>query len=79
MLETMIKDFDDGRSRSFYCLAATLLPVKDLEDSLDQARQDIKKDNFDAEDIKARAKILRGFLTSSAAEKGVELKLRKKE
>ncbi len=79
MLETMIEGFDDGRSRSFYCLAVTLLSIKDLKDSLGQAGQNIKKDSLEAEDRKAKAKMLRGLLNVSAAEKGIELKLRKKE
>ena len=34
LLETMLKRFDDGRSKSFYCIATTLLPIRDLEKSL---------------------------------------------
>jgi hypothetical protein len=31
LLEKMIRNFDDGRSKSFYCVAATLLPGTALE------------------------------------------------
>ncbi len=37
------------------------------------------KNNTWINDIKAKAKMLRRFLNVSAAEKGIELKLRKKE
>jgi len=33
LLEKMLEGFDDGRSRSFYCIAATLLPIEALESS----------------------------------------------
>lgn len=57
LLETMIENFDDGRSRSFYCKAAALLDLTSLENSLDKATQRIKTD-----DIKTKAKILKEIL-----------------
>ena len=78
LLETMLKDFDDGRSRSFYCIAATLLPITDLEIALDKADQRIQADKIGADDIKTRSKTLRAFLDDLAAREGIELKLRKK-
>ena len=37
LLQTLIKNFDDGRSRSFFCKAATLLDLTNLTSSLDKA------------------------------------------
>jgi hypothetical protein len=79
LLEKMIADFDDGRSRSFYCIAATLLSIKDLEDSLHLARQKTKEDKTESKDVKTKAKHLREFLNDFASRKAIELKLRKKE
>jgi hypothetical protein len=78
LLETMIKDFDDGRSRSFYCIATTLLPITDLEIALDKADQRIEADKIGSDDIKSKSKTLKGFLDDFAAREGIELKLRKK-
>ncbi len=78
LLETMLKSFDDGRSKSFYCIATTLLPITDLETSLDKAERRAKKDDIESDDYKAKSKILKGFLNEFAVEKGIELKLRKK-
>jgi len=78
LLETMIENFDDGRSRSFYCIAATLLPITDLEASLNKTEQKIKADNIGSDDIKTKSKILKGFLNNFATKEGIELKLRKK-
>ncbi len=78
LLETMLKDFDDDRSKSFYCIATTLLPTDDLKASLNEAKQKIRADNIASNDIKARSKILKEFLNNYAAERGIELKLRRK-
>jgi hypothetical protein len=32
LLDTMLSEFDDGRSKGFFCLAATLLPLEDGAD-----------------------------------------------
>ena len=76
LLETMLEDFDDGRAKSFYCLAAALLPVTALEESLHHAQEQVKKDKAQSGDIKTRASILRGILDDCAAQAGIELKLR---
>jgi hypothetical protein len=73
LLETMIADFDDGRSRSFYCKSATLLDLGGLRDSLDKAIQKAKTDNIKPNDTKTKAKILRGILSEIALEGGVGL------
>jgi hypothetical protein len=78
MLETMLQHFDDGRSRSFYCIAATLLPIEDLEASLAKARKEVVASKIKPDDIKSKAKILRGFLNVCAAGGRIELKLRKR-
>jgi len=66
LLETMLNDYDEGRSKSFYCLATTLLTIESLEKSLNNVEK--------SDDIKIRAKNLKKILN----EIGVELKLRKK-
>lgn len=72
LLETMIFNFDDGRSRSFYCKSAALLDLTTLEDSLDKAIQKIKTDNIKPNDSKTKAKILKGILSGIALKEGVE-------
>lgn len=78
LLLTMLKHFDDGRSKSFYCIATTLLSIKDLRSALDNAEQKIKEDKGESDDTKTRAKLLKGFLNDIAAREGIELTLRKK-
>lgn len=65
LLETMIDDFDDGRSKSFYCKSATLLDLGDLRDSLDKTIEKTKTDGIEPNDIKTRAKILKDILSGA--------------
>jgi len=78
LLERMLTNFDDGRSKSFYCIAATLLPITDLETSLNEAEQKIKADKIRLDDFKTKSKILKEILNNFAVKEGIELKLRKK-
>jgi hypothetical protein len=78
LLERMLQDFDDGRSKSFYCIATTLLPVTELETLINEAEHKIKVGKVKADDTKTKAKILRELLNGFAAKGGVELKLRSK-
>ena len=76
LLEGMLAEFNEGRSKSFYCLAAALLPIADLEASLSKAGQETRNNSTRPEDVKTKANILRRFLNSSANERGIELRLR---
>lgn len=73
LLETMIKKFDDGRSRSFFCKAAALLDLTSLTSSLDKATQKIKTDKIKRNDIKKKAQILKEIINEIAFKEGVEL------
>ena len=71
LLERMIKDFDDGRSRSYYCRSAALLDPADLESSLTAAVRRIEADPIEPNDVKTKARILRGLLDELALKEGV--------
>ena len=66
LLEKMIDNFDDGRSRSFFCRVACLRDPTDLESALNEAMQRIKKDHVKPDDRKTRAKMLRAILSQGA-------------
>ena len=78
LLETMIENYDDGRSRSFYCKAAALLDLTILKNSLDKVTQKIKTDNIKPNDTKTKAKILKSILNEIALKKGAELVKKKR-
>lgn len=67
LLKTMIANFNDGRSRSFFCKAAALLDLKSLKSSLDKANRKIKTDKISKDDVKSKARILKEILSEITA------------
>jgi hypothetical protein len=72
LLKMILDDFNEGRSKSYYCIAATVLGIEELEDSLNQAKR--KSETLD---IKEKSKGLHLILDSIAKKKNYILKLRK--
>jgi hypothetical protein len=68
LLETVIKNFDDGRSRSFFCKVAVLLDLTSLRSSLYMATQKIKAERIKQNDVKNKAKILKTILNEITLE-----------
>jgi hypothetical protein len=62
ILETMIKNFDDGRSRSYFCRATCLLDPTSLQNSLNKSTEKIKSEKIKHNDVKKRTKILKTIL-----------------
>lgn len=77
LLEKFLADFDEGRSKSFYCLACALLTVANLKKAFKVSQQRIKKEGVDKSDLKLKSQILKEELERFAKKQGVELKLRK--
>ncbi len=77
-LELMLKDYNEGRSKSFYCIATTLLSIKDLGSALKDSKLKIQAEIMRADDKRAKSKVLKGVLNKFAVKDGIELKLRKK-
>lgn len=77
ILKEMLKDFNDGRSKSFFCLSSALLPVNILEKSLISAKKKIIELKINKDDIKFKAKILKDILKNVADKEKILLKLQK--
>ncbi len=74
LLETMLEEYDDGRRKSFFCLAVNLLSLQDIKTILEQLRIGDKEGKSKKEKAEYAA-----FLCNAAAEKNrLALKLRKK-
>ncbi|MFX0040641.1 MAG: DUF3795 domain-containing protein [Promethearchaeota archaeon] len=78
LLEEMLKHFNEGRSKSFFCLATALLEIEAIEKALEVSLKKIADENIDQKDLKAKSKILRGNLTKMAEIKSIEFKLKRK-
>ncbi|MBN2536316.1 MAG: hypothetical protein JXB88_25765, partial [Spirochaetales bacterium] len=75
-LKMMLEKYNEGRSKSFFCLACTLLSCDALQKSLDKADKAIREN--EKADIKARATLLKDILKHVAEEENVELRLKRK-
>jgi len=73
LLWKMLDQFNEGRSKSYYCIAATVLNVDELEESIVKAKSKSK-----GPDIKEKVKLLHSILDSIASKNNYYLKLRKK-
>ena len=72
LLCEMLREFNDGRSKSYYCIAASVMEENELGLALAKARE-----NSGGLDAKAKAKLLHGILDGIAADRHYLLKLRK--
>ncbi len=72
ILKEMLAEFNEGRSKSYYCIAATVLKVGELENALDEARKVSV-----GQDKKGKARALHTALDATAARENYLLKLRK--
>ncbi len=72
LLREMLKDFNEGRSKSYYCIAATVLEIEELKEALTKAKK-----NSTGLEIKYKSKIFHSILDEIAKQKNYYLKLRK--
>jgi len=75
LLERLLNQYDDGKSKSFYCLAAALLPIEDIE----RAIPILKPTAPDHATSMSFALSFKERLRNIADSKGIELSYRKKQ
>ncbi len=71
-LKEMLLDFDEGRSKSYYCIAASVLEIEDLKKVLKEAKEKSR-----GLEIKEKSKVLHSLIDTVARRKNHFLKLRK--
>lgn len=74
ILEYLIKNYNDGRRKGFYCLAVNLLKLPDLNEIIEQINNKIKNQDME---IKGKIKLVIDLLELKAKKEKIELKLRK--
>lgn len=72
ILKEMLQEFNEGRSKSYYCIACTVLAIEELHEALKEARKMSKGST-----IKEKSRILHSLLDQIAHRKGYTFKLRK--
>lgn len=72
LLREMLQEFNEGRSKSYYCIAATVMETGELEGALAEAGK-----NSAGSEIKERSRVLHALLDEFARKRNYVLKLRK--
>ena len=76
ILRFLLDNYDDGRKKSFFCLAVNLLEPDDVRDVVARLTRDISPENGDKKEKAAKAA---GLFQDMARNRGVTLELRKKK
>lgn len=72
LLKRMLREFNEGRSKSYFCIAATVMEIGKLEEALERAERDSH-----GRDRKERSKVLHAILDEIAVQREYCLKLRR--
>ncbi len=72
LLVEMLAEFNEGRSKTYYCIAATVLDLSELRSALESARESVS-----GMDVRDRSKTLHGLLDAAASVRSLRLALRK--
>ena len=73
ILNDFINQYDDGRSKSYFCLSCTLLPLETLK----SVQKEAGKTTRDFA-LKEKNKLLKGLLQAEAEKIQIDLKLKHK-
>ena len=75
ILQTLLSDYNDGRRKTFYCVAINLLPLQDIKDVMKQIVENTSLNNLA---VKEKAENVASLFQNLAVKQGIALKLRKK-
>lgn len=74
IVEQLLAQYNDGKRKSFFCLAVNLLPLRDVQAVMEQ----IREQGTDAMEIKEKSAFAVRLFQEIAAERNVPLKLKRK-
>jgi hypothetical protein len=72
LLKNMLNEYNEGRSKNYYCIAATVMDIDELREALEEAAAKSK-----SLVIKDKSRIMHSILDRIAQKKGYRLSLRK--
>ena len=73
ILERLLESYNDGRRKSYFCLAINLLELHDINVVMEQIDKEVEPEST----MKVKAAVAVRLFDEMAAQKGVSLKLRK--
>ncbi len=74
ILEYLIKNYNDGRKKNFYCIAVNLLNISGLKNIMDEINKKIGNQTIS---IKEKIQLVVDLFNRAAKKNGIELELRK--
>jgi hypothetical protein len=74
ILSELLKNYNDGRMKNYYCIAVNLLPLKELEEIMKKVREIGRGENIEE---KEKTKMVKDIFTEVADKLKIEIKLRK--
>ncbi|HNX59126.1 MAG TPA: DUF3795 domain-containing protein [Spirochaetota bacterium] len=74
LLKDLLTDFNDGRRKSFFCLAVNLLDLQDIQTVMEQIQNEIKPDTT----LKEKSAAIVRLFQAMAEKRKISLHLRKK-
>jgi len=72
LIQEMLREFNEGRSKTYYCIAAAVMEIEELKEALNTARA-----NSAGFNTKEKSRVLHALLDEIARQKHYHLKLRK--
>jgi len=72
-LRHLLANYDECRSKSFYCTSCQLMPLDRLKEALKEVEAEVTQDT----PLKEKAKALRAAISNTAERLGINLRLRK--
>jgi len=72
VLEDLLINYNDGRRKSFYCLAINLLDLEDIDSIMEQIKNEVSSKAT----LKDRANTAVRLFNSKADAKGISIKMR---
>lgn len=76
ILRQLLASYNDGRRKTFFCVAINLLDLQDIKDVMEQTTRIA---DIDKQGLKEKSAFVAGLFQEKAREKGLELKLRRKK
>ena len=73
MLEELLRDYNEGRSMSFYCKACARMPVDLIDRSIKMAKEKLACEKMDRSDLRTKANLVKAMIKDIALGAGVSL------
>jgi len=62
LVEELLRNYNEGRSMSFYCKACTRMPINLIKRAMEEANKKLVSKKIDNSDLKSKAKILKSII-----------------